>query len=362
MTEFLNFLREYFRDPKSQEQFIQSCTNIATIFPPLIAAIAFSYTKIKKWNDSAKNKINLDLIQKINLNNGANVDKLINSEIFRMLTGKNESIKVINQIHNCFDPHAALQLYSKNTWLVRFNELGYPIRPNYFKIWHIFIVSQILLCMSLFAMNYFVFRIITLSKYISYDSYFKLIFIFSIFTILPYMICGFYWSEIRTLKSANYFYKNFSIYFREKYQNKFDIISYNKDKLIFKEHEYIEFYSPEINQILTGKIIKIDSEVNNTFIHEMALVKLSLGSFITKKSILLKKLTIKLFFKLKYLNRLSPASLSMVVVWKKMIHFLAFVVKESSFIEKHDLNELNYPNDLMKWSISQYKILLFFKK
>ena len=140
MNSILESLREYFHNSESQKQFIDFCTQVATIVPPLLALIIGIYRKINNWNNSSKNKTDLELFQKFKLDEQSLIS-LNNSELFRNVTKKYGSTVVIEKILKCFDPHAAILLYSKHPNYVKFNELNYPCRPNYFLISQIFYLT-----------------------------------------------------------------------------------------------------------------------------------------------------------------------------------------------------------------------------
>ncbi len=336
MNVILDSLKEYFHNPESQKQVIDFCAQIATILPPVLALIFYTYRKIINWNNSSKNKTDIELFQKFKLDEQSLV-LLNNSELFRNITKKYGSTVVIEKILKCFDPHAAILLYSKHPSYVCFNKLDYPCRPNYFFTLQIFHYSQVFLCLLLFFISFLAFKLLTISITITYDLYFRLIFVFVVSIIIYLLGFNFWWDEIDMVRRANYFYQNFSIYFKRKYKDGLALINNHNHSLDFEKNEWVEFLIKGTRQTLVGEIIKIEwmTYPDTDYSFQIATIQLNLSSWMKKVFYLLISST-------KNKNHRS----------------LEFFLKESSFSENRNLESLRYPNDLMKWSCHQYEFLL----
>jgi hypothetical protein len=236
----IDLLKEYLQTPESQKQFLDFCAQIATIIPPVIALTIYIYRRIISWNDSSKNKTDIELFQKFKLDEQS-LALLINSELFINITKKYGSIVVTEKILKCFDPHAAMLLYSKHPSYVRFNNLDYPCRPKYFFILQIIQCSQVFLCLSWLFISFRAFRVLTINTTVTYDSYFKLIFVFIGSIVICLLGFNFWWDEINIIRRAEYFYQNFSIHFKKKYKDGLDLINSHKHPLDFEENEWVDF-------------------------------------------------------------------------------------------------------------------------
>jgi hypothetical protein len=304
--------------------------------PPILALTIYIYRKFINWNNSSKNKTDIELFQKFKLDEQSLI-LLNNSELFRNITKKYGSTVVIEKVLKCFDPHAAMLLYSKRPSYVRFNNLDYPCRPKYFFVLQILHYSQVFLCLLLFFISFLAFGILTINTTITYDSYFKLIFVFITSIVIYLLGFNFWWDEINVISRAEYFYQNFSIYFKKKHKDGLALVNGRKHPLDFEKNEWVEFFIKGKRQTLVGKIIKIEwiTYPDTDYSFQKATIQLNLSSWMKK-----------IFYLL-----ISFAK-------NKNYRSLEFFLKESSFSENLDLESLRYPNDLMKWSCHQYEFLL----
>ena len=186
-------------------------------------------------------------------------------------------------------------------------------------------------------MSFIAFRILTISTTITYDLYFRLVFIFTIIIVFSLFGINFWWDEVYVIDRAEYFCQNFSIYFKKKYKDALVLISNQNYTLDFRENEWVEFSGKGSRQKLIGKIKRLEWAVcHNTESVQIAIVQLNLISWVKKEYHLLKRFA-----------------------GNKDFHkSLKSFMRESSFTEKYDLRSLIYPNDLMKWSCNQYEFLL----
>jgi hypothetical protein len=115
------------------------------------------------------------------------------------------------------------------------------------------------------------------------------------------------------------------------------LINSRKHPLDFEKNEWVDFFIKGTRQTLVGKIITIEwmTYPDTDYSFQVATIQLNLSSWIKKVFYLLISFT-------KNKNHRS----------------LEFFLKESSFLEKRNLESLRYPDDLMQWSCHQYEFLL----